>query len=87
MHSTKFRLFALGWIVLLAAPFVVPHYALSLLNLAMINLILVASLNMLMGYSGQLSLAHAGFFGTMIMPFRRSAPIRSAPDHPPVAAL
>ena len=29
----------------------------------MINVILIASLNLLMGYGGQISLGHAGFFG------------------------
>jgi branched-chain amino acid transport system permease protein len=52
------------WLALLAIPFVAPNaYIVSLANLALINLILVASLNLLMGYGGQISLSHAGFFG------------------------
>jgi branched-chain amino acid transport system permease protein len=52
------------WLALLAIPFVAPNaYVVSLANLALINLILVASLNLLMGYGGQISLSHAGFFG------------------------
>lgn len=54
----------LVWIILAAVPAVVPNaYWVSLANLAFINLILIASLNLLMGYGGQISLAHAGFFG------------------------
>jgi len=52
------------WLVLLAIPSVAPNaYVVSLANMALINLILVASLNLLMGYGGQISLSHAGFFG------------------------
>lgn len=54
----------LVWLALAAVPFVVPNaYWISLANLALINLVLIASLNLLMGYGGQISLAHAGFFG------------------------
>lgn len=52
------------WIALLTVPFIAPNaYVVSLANLALINLILVASLNLLMGFGGQISLSHAGFFG------------------------
>ncbi len=52
------------WAVMLAVPFVAPNsYIVSLVNLGLINLILIASLNLLMGYGGQISLSHAGFFG------------------------
>jgi len=55
---------AVVWLALLAVPFVAPNaYVVSLANMALINLILVASLNLLMGYAGQISLSHAGFFG------------------------
>ena len=55
---------ALVWLALAAVPFVVPNaYWISLANLALINLVLIASLNLLMGYGGQISLANAGFFG------------------------
>ena len=55
---------ALVWLALAAVPFLVPNaYWISLANLALINLVLIASLNLLMGYGGQISLAHAGFFG------------------------
>jgi branched-chain amino acid transport system permease protein len=52
------------WLVLLAVPFAAPNnYLVSLANLFLINVILIASLNLLMGYGGQISLGHAGFFG------------------------
>jgi len=52
------------WLVMLSTPFVAPNaYIVSLVNLGLINLILIASLNLLMGYGGQISLSHAGFFG------------------------
>ncbi len=58
---TKLLLF---WLVLLAVPYVSPNaYVVSLGNLFLINVILIASLNLLMGYGGQISLGHAGFFG------------------------
>ena len=52
------------WVAMLSVPFVAPNnYIVSLVNLGLINLILIASLNLLMGYGGQISLSHAGFFG------------------------
>ena len=49
---------------LLLVPLVAPNaYVVSLGNLFLINVILIASLNLLMGYGGQISLGHAGFFG------------------------
>ncbi len=55
---------AIIWGLLLAVPFIAPNaYLVSLANLFLINVILVASLNLLMGYGGQISLGHAGFFG------------------------
>lgn len=58
------RLLLIVWLVLLAVPFVAPNaYFVSLANMMLINLILIASLNFLMGYGGQISLGHAGFFG------------------------
>jgi branched-chain amino acid transport system permease protein len=58
------RRLLLIWLVLLAIPFVAPNaYVVSLANVALINVILIASLNLLMGFGGQISLGHAGFFG------------------------
>jgi branched-chain amino acid transport system permease protein len=52
------------WFALLAIPIVAPNdYIVSLGVSFLINLILIASLNLLIGYCGQISLGHAGFFG------------------------
>jgi branched-chain amino acid transport system permease protein len=61
--SDRSRLF-LVWLVLLVVPFAAPNdYVVSLANMLLINVILIASLNLLMGYGGQISLGHAAFFG------------------------
>ena len=61
--SDRWRLLLL-WLVFLVVPFAAPNnYLVSLANLLLINVILIASLNLLMGYGGQISLGHAGFFG------------------------
>ena len=58
------RRLLLLWLVLLAVPFVAPNaYFVSLANMLLINLVLIASLNLLMGYGGQISLGHAAFYG------------------------
>ena len=58
------RYVVLVWALFLLFPLVAPNaYLVSLANLFLINVILVASLNLLMGYGGQISLGHAGFFG------------------------
>jgi len=58
------RLLLLVWLAFLAVPFAAPNaYVVSLANLMLINVILIASLNLLMGYGGQISLGHAGFYG------------------------
>lgn len=52
------------WLALLLIPFAAPNaYVISLANMMFINIILIASLNLLMGYCGQISLGHAGFYG------------------------
>jgi branched-chain amino acid transport system permease protein len=52
------------WLSLLAVPLLAANdFIVSLGVSFLINLILVASLNMLAGYCGQISLGHAGFFG------------------------
>ncbi|MBI1201239.1 MAG: branched-chain amino acid ABC transporter permease [Rhodopseudomonas sp.] len=61
--SDRMRLLLL-WLLMLLVPYVAPNsYVISLGNLFLINVILIASLNLLMGYGGQISLGHAGFFG------------------------
>jgi branched-chain amino acid transport system permease protein len=52
------------WFVMLAWPVVAPNeYVLSLGVMFFINLMLVASLNLVLGYAGQISLCHGAFFG------------------------
>jgi len=58
---------ALGLTILLLAalaalPFLVGDYALYVLNLIAIHCIVAIGLNILVGYTGQISLGHAGFF-------------------------
>jgi branched-chain amino acid transport system permease protein len=64
MASAGHRLFGLSWLVLLIFPFVAPNnYVVGLGALFCINAILIASLNLLMGFGGQISLSHAAFYG------------------------
>jgi len=58
------RALILFWLALLLVPLLASNnFIVSLANAALINLILIASLNLLMGFGGQISLGHAGFFG------------------------
>lgn len=53
-----------GLVLLCALPFVVQDdYFLRLINMGIIYAILAVSLNFVLGYAGQISLGHAGFFG------------------------
>ena len=60
-------------IVFLAAfPFIVKNYYVYVANYMAINVIVVIGLNLLVGYTGQISLGHAGFFaigsyGTIVL--------------------
>lgn len=55
---------ALVWGVLAVWPWVAPNdYLVSLGGSFFINLLLITSLNLLVGYAGQISLAQGGFFG------------------------
>jgi branched-chain amino acid transport system permease protein len=52
------------WLALLAIPLLAANdFLVSLGVTFLVNLILIASLNVLIGYCGQISLGHAGFFG------------------------
>ena len=52
------------WALLLALPWVAPNSYIVGLGIAFfVNLLLIASLNLIVGYCGQISLCHAGFFG------------------------
>ncbi len=53
--------FGLLLLTLLAIPTVLESYLLSLLALAAVHTIIKIGLNPLMGYTGQISLGHAGF--------------------------
>ena len=55
------------WFVMLLAsllvfPFFAPNYYIYIANYMAINVIVTVGLNMLVGYTGQISLGHAGFF-------------------------
>lgn len=58
---------ALGYLILaailLGLPWLVPSYYLHLAILSGINALLVLGLNLIVGYSGQISVGHAGFWG------------------------
>ena len=54
----------LAWLVMAAWPWIAGNdYILSLGVLFFINLLLIAGLNLVMGYGGQISLCQAGWFG------------------------
>lgn len=58
------RLLLVLWAAFLLYPLVAPNdYMLGLGVMFCINLVLIASLNLIMGYCGQISLCHGGFFG------------------------
>ena len=52
-------------LVFAALPYLVSNYVLYLLNLIAINVILAIGLDMLTGWTGQISLGHAGFAGVV----------------------
>lgn len=54
--------FCLLIIFLAAFPFLVKNYYVYVANYMAINIIVVVGLNLLVGYTGQISLGHAGFF-------------------------
>jgi branched-chain amino acid transport system permease protein len=58
------RFFLATWLVLLLFPWIAPNnYITGLGVLFCINAILIGSLNLLMGYGGQISLSHGAFYG------------------------
>lgn len=61
---TKTSLFGVISLIalLILAPFFLGDYTLYLINLIAINSIVAIGLNILVGYTGQISLGHAGFF-------------------------
>ena len=60
---------------LFTLPLYTPNYYFYLLNLILVHVILAVGLNILVGYTGQISLGHAGFFaigayGTALLMFK-----------------
>ncbi len=49
-------------IFLFTLPLYIPSYNIYLFNIIMVHVILAVGLNILVGYTGQISLGHAGFF-------------------------
>ncbi len=49
-------------IALIAFPFLTPNYYIYIANYMAINVLVTIGLNILVGYTGQISLGHAGFF-------------------------
>ncbi|MGO9566391.1 MAG: branched-chain amino acid ABC transporter permease [Desulfomonilaceae bacterium] len=60
--NTALALTVIFLAVLASLPFLVGNYTLYVLNLIAIHAIVAIGLNILVGYTGQISLGHAGFF-------------------------
>jgi branched-chain amino acid transport system permease protein len=64
MRKNTYRGLGLLALILAAVPFVVPNsFYLDIAIMMCINAVIVLSLNLLVGYAGQISLGHAGFVG------------------------
>jgi branched-chain amino acid transport system permease protein len=62
--ASESRALAALWLVLAAWPYVASNdYLVSLASTFLINLLLIASLNLLVGNAGQIGLSHGAFFG------------------------
>ncbi len=62
--ASESRTLAVLWLLLAAWPFAVSNdYLVSLASTFLINLLLIASLNLLVGNAGQIGLSHGAFFG------------------------
>ena len=84
MTRTNYGLFVLA-AVLLLLPLLLPNtYYFDIANRMAINAIVVLALNLLIGFAGQISLGHAGFFGIGAY---ASAVLTTHFSWPPVAAL
>lgn len=75
--------FCLLLVFLAAFPFILKNYYVYVANYMAINVIVVIGLNILVGYTGQISLGHAGFFavgayGTIIFMTRLHLPFLPA---------
>ena len=74
VFTSKVIVFWLGVLILALAvfPFVAKNYYVYIANYMAINVIVVVGLNLLVGYTGQISMGHAGFFaigayGTIVL--------------------
>lgn len=93
--TSKVVLFWLSLLLVSLAvfPFIVENYYVYVANYIAINIIVAAGLNLLVGYTGQISLGHAGFFaigayGTVILMTKAGLPFLIAlPCAALVAAL
>jgi branched-chain amino acid transport system permease protein len=70
-------------LLLLVIPFFSPKYYIFLLNIILVHVILAVGLNILVGYTGQISLGHAGFFaigayGTALLMMKLQMPFMPA---------
>jgi branched-chain amino acid transport system permease protein len=84
MTRTHYGLFVLA-AILLALPLLLPNtYYFDIANRMAINAIVVLGLNLLIGFAGQISLGHAGFFGIGAY---ASAVLTTHFSWPPIAAL
>ena len=84
MTRTNYGLFVLATVLLLL-PLLLPNtYYFDIANRMAINAIVVLGLNLLIGYAGQISLGHAGFFGIGAY---ASAVLTTHFSWPPIAAL
>ena len=84
MTRTNYGLFMVA-AVLLALPLLLPNtYYFDIANRMAINAIIVLGLNLLIGFAGQISLGHAGFFGIGAY---ASAVLTTHFSWPPIAAL
>src|SRR5438552_19024144 len=64
LEATRFRVWeAIIWLTALAMWFIAPRYA-PLFNEIAILALFAVSLDLILGYSGIVSLGHAAFFGT-----------------------
>lgn len=64
LRALRLRQLALAWLLFAAWPMLAGNdYVLSLGIFFFINLLLIGGLNLAMGYGGQISMCHAGFYG------------------------
>ncbi|HWR68984.1 MAG TPA: branched-chain amino acid ABC transporter permease, partial [Desulfomonilia bacterium] len=70
-------------VFLFTLPLYIPSYNIYLFNIILVHVILAVGLNILVGYTGQISLGHAGFFaigayGTSLLMMHLHLPVLAA---------